>query len=58
MKTAKSASSADAVIQEHKDRLDEALGTIQRVCQVNTLARVERLTIIRALVDVALSDRK
>lgn len=57
MKTAQP-SSADAAIQEHNARLDEALGAIQRLCQVTELARVERLTIIRALVDAALPDRK
>jgi hypothetical protein len=48
----------DITIQEHNDRLDEALGAIQRLCQVKELARVERLTIIRAMVDAALPDKK
>lgn len=54
MKTTK----PDITIQEHNDRLDEALVTIQRVCQVTELARVERMAIIRALVDAALPDKK
>ena len=48
----------DAVaIQEHSDRLDEALALIQRVSQVTELARVERLAIIKALAEAAQPDR-
>ena len=49
---------ADAVaIQEHSDRLDEALALIQRASQVTELARVERLAIIKALAEAAQPDR-
>ena len=48
---------AAAAIQEHSDRLDEALALIQRVSQVTELARVERLAIIKALAEAAQPDR-
>ena len=46
-----------SAIQEHSDRLDEALALIQRVSQVTELARVERLAIIKALAESAQPDR-
>ena len=57
MKRTKARDAAAAAIQEHSDRLDEALALIQRVSQVTELARVERLAIIKALAESAQPDR-